>query len=144
MVLHNFGPWPQHPKLLLLPSPQDHPDSKVHIGPTWGPPGAERTQMGPMNFGIWAITVIEGVGTDGMLSCQCLAVLLLMTVVEPNPGPLNDKRPVGLHSFAADSNCDKEHKTWVSYGVPIGKEIYFLITAHCKWTLAVEKCVCSA
>ena len=127
MDLHNFAPWPQHPKLLLLPSPQDHPDSKVqraNMGPTWGREDPDGPHVGPLNFAIWAITVIEGVGTDGMLSYQCLAVLLLMTGVEPNPGPLNDKRPVGLHSFAADSNCDKEHKTWVSYGVPIGKEIY--------------------
>ena len=30
----------------------DCPDIKV-LGPTWGPPGADRTQVGPMNFVIW-------------------------------------------------------------------------------------------
>ena len=39
------------------------------------------------------IAVIDGVGTDGMLSHQCLAVLLLRSGVEPNPGPLHSLRP---------------------------------------------------
>ena len=25
------------------------------MGPTWGPSGADRTQVGPMNFAIWAV-----------------------------------------------------------------------------------------
>ena len=43
MDIHNLASWPQHPKLLLLPSPhpttQDHPENKVHganMGPIWG------------------------------------------------------------------------------------------------------------
>ena len=31
-----------------------YPDSKVH-GRTWGESGADRTQVGPMNFAIWVV-----------------------------------------------------------------------------------------
>ena len=79
----------------------------AHLGPIWGREDPGGPHVGPMNFAIRAITAIDGVGTDGMLNYQCLAVLLLITGVEPNPGPLNDKRPVGLYSFTADSNCGK-------------------------------------
>ena len=29
------------------------------MGPIWGPPGADRTQVGPMNLAIWEITSID-------------------------------------------------------------------------------------
>ena len=32
---------------------QNFPD----MGPTWGPSGADRTQVGPMNFAIWYIVI---------------------------------------------------------------------------------------
>ena len=95
---------------ITTPTTQDHPESKVHganMGPIWSQEDPGGPHVGPMNFAIRAITAIDRVGTDGMLSYQRLAVLLLMTGVEPNPGPLNDKRPVGLYSFTADSNCGK-------------------------------------
>ena len=30
------------------------------MGPTWGPPGADRTQVGPMNFAIWVYLYTQG------------------------------------------------------------------------------------
>ena len=34
--------------VVVLSNLSRFPDSKVHMGPTWGPSGAARTQVGPM------------------------------------------------------------------------------------------------
>ena len=41
------------------------------MGPTWGPSGADRAQVGPMlapmNFAIWVVTVIMIVTAEGQV-----------------------------------------------------------------------------
>ena len=114
MDLHNLASWPQHPKLLLLPSAhpttQDHPENKVHganMGPIWGredPCGPHELCYLGNNYHRRKELVQMACWATSLWQCFCCWV-------EPNPGPLNDKRPVGLYSFTADSNCGKWLKT---------------------------------
>ena len=42
------------------------------MGPTWGPPGADRTQVGPMNFAIWDIHgLAQGCSNSSILPQSC-------------------------------------------------------------------------
>ena len=150
MDLHNLAPWPQHPKLLLLPSPhpatQDHPESKVHganmgpRGPRWAPCWPhELCYLGnnchKRSWYRWHVELpVPGSafaddwsGTKPTLKRKCrhFDEIFITGCSESchfdnfqcssskwrhfrfSAGPLNDKRPVGLYSFAADSNCDK-------------------------------------
>ena len=105
---HNFGddglvlkgPWKQHAALLsviiiILGLMQPCPITSQGNGPTQLSPLTTMSQTTAATIttlnNTEPIAVIDGVGTDGMLSHQCLAALLLMSGVEPNPGPLNDK-----------------------------------------------------
>ena len=131
MDLHNLAPWPQHPKLLLLPSTQDHPESKVHranMGPIWGREDPGGPHVGPMNLAIRANNVIDRVGTDGMLSYQCLAVLLLMPGVEPNPGGVLRKNLDGVTCAAPVFDRIPLAKEILVKNIPLAKENFLIMS----------------